>query len=390
MAERLQESYATLEARIAERTDQLAAANRAKTRFLAAASHDLRQPMHALALTVGELREIARSPELAALARRIDRSVAALEDLLDALLDVSKLDAGAIAAEQRAFPLQPVLERLADEVGPAAEEKGLRFRVVPTSLWTESDPTLLGRILLNLAVNAVRYTREGGVVVGCRRRGAHAEIVVADSGIGIAAADQVRIFEEFYQAGSPQRDRAQGLGLGLAIVDRAARLLGHAITVKSRVGRGSVFGVRVPVVPPRPGEPASAAPETGTQLAGLRVLVIDDEPDVRAALDGLLRRWGCSIETAASGAEALAAGRVSPDLVLCDLRLGEGGNGFDVLDRLRARWGTGLRGIIVTADASAERIADAHARGYPLLHKPVRPAKLRALIEELLRERVAG
>ena len=390
MAERLEESYATLEARIAERTEQLATANQAKTRFLAAASHDLRQPMHALALTVGELRETARAPELAALARRIDRSVAALEDLLDALLDISKLDAGAVAAEKQPFLLQSVLERLADELGPAAEEKGLRFRVVRTSLWTESDPTLLGRILLNLVVNAVRYTREGGVVVGCRRHGGDAEIVVADSGIGIAAADQVRIFEEFYQAGSPQRDRAMGLGLGLAIVDRAARLLGHAITVKSQVGRGSVFGVRVPIVPPRPGEPAPAAPETGTQLAGLRVLVVDDEPDVRAALDGLLQRWGCSVETAASGGAALSAGRASPDLVLCDLRLGEGGSGFDVLDRLKARWGTSLHGIIVTADASPERSADAHARGYPLLHKPVRPAKLRALVEQLLRERVPG
>jgi signal transduction histidine kinase len=390
MAERLQESYATLEARIAERTEQLATANQAKTRFLAAASHDLRQPMHALALTVGELREMAHAPELAALARRIDRSVAALEDLLDALLDISKLDAGAMAAAKQTFALQSVLERLADELGPAAEEKGLRFRVVPTSLWTESDPTLLGRMLLNLAANAVRYTREGGVVVGCRRHGAQAEIVVADSGIGITAADQGRIFEEFYQADSPQRDRAQGLGLGLAIVDRVARLLGHAITVKSQVGRGSVFGVRVPIVPPRPESPASAALETGTQLAGLRVLVVDDEPDVRAALDGLLRRWGCSVETAASGEEALSAGRASLDLVLCDLRLGEVGSGFDVLDRLKARWGAGLRGIIVTADASPGRIADAHARGYPLLHKPVRPAKLRALVEQLLRERVPG
>ena len=391
MAERLEESYATLEARIAERTEQLAQANHAKTRFLAAASHDLRQPMHALALTVGELRETASAPELAALARRIDRSVDALEDLLDALLDVSKLDAGAVQPERRALPLQPLLERLADEFAPAAEAKGLRFRVAPTSLWTESDPTLLGRCLLNLVANAVRYTREGGVVVGCRRRGAQAEIVVADSGIGIAAADQARIFEEFYQAGSPQRDRATGLGLGLAIVDRVARLLGHAITVKSQVGRGSVFGVRVPIVPPRPGEPASAAPETGMQqLAGLRVLVVDDEPDVRAALDGLLQRWGCSVETAASGGEALSAGRASPDLVLCDLRLGEGESGFDVLDRLQARWGTSLHGIIVTADASTERIADAHARGYSLLHKPVRPAKLRALLEQLLRERVPG
>jgi signal transduction histidine kinase len=390
MAARLEESYATLEARIAERTEQLARANQAKTGFLAAASHDLRQPMHALALTVGELRDTARAPELAALVRRIDRSVDALEDLLDALLDISKLDAGAVAAEKQTFPLQSVLDRLADELGPAAAEKGLRFRVVPTSLWTQSDPTLLGRILLNLVANAVRYTREGGIVVGCRRRRAQAEIVVADSGIGIAAADQAHIFEEFYRAGSPERDRAKGLGLGLAIVDRVARLLDHAISVKSQVGRGSVFGVRVPIVPPGPERPASAAPEIGTQLAGLRVLVVDDEPDVRAALDGLLQRWGCSVETAASGGEALSAGRASPDLVLCDLRLGEGGSGFDVLDRLKARWGTSLHGIIVTADASPGCIAAAHARGYPLLHKPVRPAKLRALVEQLLRERVPG
>jgi CheY-like chemotaxis protein len=346
--------------------------------------------MHALALTVGELRETARAPELAALVRRIDRSVDALEDLLDALLDISKLDAGAVAAEKQTFPLQSVLDRLADELGPAAAEKGLRFRVVPTSLWTQSDPTLLGRILLNLVANAVRYTREGGVVVGCRRRGGAAEIVVADSGIGIAAADRARIFEEFYQAGSPQRDRAKGLGLGLAIVDRAARLLGHAITMQSELGRGSVFGVRVPIVPPRPGEPSSAAPETGTQLAGLRVLVVDDEPDVRAALDGLLRRWGCSVATASCGGEALAAGRESPDVVLCDLRLGDDESGFDVLDRLKARWGASLHGIIVTADASPGHIADAHARGYSLLHKPVRPAKLRALVEQLLGERAPG
>jgi signal transduction histidine kinase/CheY-like chemotaxis protein len=389
MAERLEESHATLEARIAERTGQLARANQAKTRFLAAASHDLRQPMHALALSVGELRETARSPELAALARRIDRSVDALEDLLDALLDISKLDAGAVQPERRAFPLQPLLERLADEFAPAAEAKGLRFRVAPTSLWTESDPLLLRRCLLNLVANAVRYTREGGVVIGCRRRGGEAEIVVADSGVGIAAADQARIFEEFYQAGSPQRDRAQGLGLGLAIVERVARLLGHAVSVKSHEGRGSAFGVRVPVVPPRPGEPAPAAPETGAELAGLRVLVIDDEPDVRAALDGLLQRWGCSVAVASSGAEALAAGREPPDLVLCDLHLGDE-SGFDVLDRLKARWGTRLQGVMVTADASPEHIADAHVRGYPLLHKPVRPAKLRALAEQLLRERAPG
>jgi signal transduction histidine kinase/CheY-like chemotaxis protein len=390
MAERLEESYATLEAKIAERTAQLAAAGEAKTRFLAAASHDLRQPMHALALTVGELRETVQAPELAVLARRIDRSVDALEDLLDALLDISKLDAGAIRAERRAFPLQPLLERLGDEFAAAAEAKGLRLRVAPTSLWTESDPALLGRCLLNLAANAVRYTRAGGVVVGVRRRGTEAEIVVADSGIGIAAADRARIFEEFYQAGNRERDRTKGLGLGLALVDRIAQLLGHAITVRSRVGRGSAFGVRVPVVAPRGDlQAAGIEPAVGTQLAGLRVLVVDDEPDARAALQGLLARWGCEVDTVSCGGEALAAARGAADLVLCDLRLGEE-SGFDVLERLKMRWEGSLQGVIVTADASPERIGEARARGYPLLHKPVRPAKLRALVEQLARSRVPG
>jgi CheY-like chemotaxis protein/two-component sensor histidine kinase len=348
--------------------------------------------MHALALTVGELRETARAPELAALARRIDRSVAALEELLDALLDISKLDAGAITSEKRAFPLQPVLERLADELGSAAEEKGLRLRIVPTSLWVESDPTLLGRILLNLVANAVRYTREGGIVVGCRRRGAATEVVVADSGIGIAEADRRRIFEEFYQAGGPRRDGVQGLGLGLAIVERLARLLGHAITVKSEVGRGSVFGVRVPIVAPAtPAAAVSAAAlEPGAELAGMRVLVVDDEANMREALGGLLTRWGCRVEAAGSGAEAIASGGVRPDFVLCDLRLGETEDGFDVLDRLKARWGVDLQGAIVTADAAPERIQEARRRGYSLLHKPVRPAKLRALVEQLLRGRAAA
>lgn len=390
MAERLQESYATLESRIAERTEQLAAANQAKTQFLAAASHDLRQPMHALALTVGELRQAARAPDLAALAQRIDRSVDALEDLLDALLDISQLDAGAITPQPTAFPLQSVLGRLGDELGPAAEAKGLRLRIVPTALWTESDPTLLGRMLLNLVSNAVRYTRDGGVVVGCRRRGAHADIVVADSGIGIAEGERARIFEEFYQAGNPERNRAKGLGLGLAIVQRLSRLLDHPVGVRSQPGRGSAFGIRVPIVAPRAALQATTPTlEPGVELAGLRVLVVDDEPDVREALGGVLARWGCSVEVAGSGAEALAIDGAPPVLVLCDLRLRESESGLDVLDRLKGRWGASLQGVVVTAETAPERLEAVRARGYPVLHKPVRPARLRALAEQLVRERAA-
>lgn len=385
MAARLSEIHATLETRIAERTHELAAANEAKTRFLAAASHDLRQPMHALALFAGQLRHaVDGTPTLTSLVQRIETSIGALQELLDALLDISKLDAGAVVPERSAFALQPLLDRLATTFTPAAEEKGLALRVVPTSLWIDSDPRLLDRILLNLVANAVRYSESGRIVIGCRRRGAQAEIIVADTGIGIAADHLPFVFQEFYQVGNPGRDRARGVGLGLAIVERLALLLGHRLSVRSQAGRGTLFGVCVPISPPRAAavEPAVTL---GTDLAGRRVLVVDDDAHACAAMIGLLQQWGCSVAAAADRDAALsAAATVAPEVVICDLRLHDGDSGFAVLDALREQHRTPLVAVIVTGDLAPESMREASARGYPILRKPTPPAKLRAVLEQML------
>jgi signal transduction histidine kinase len=388
MAVRLREIHATLETRIAERTRELAAANEAKTRFLAAASHDLRQPMHALALFVGQLRDAAEgAPALKGLVQHIETSVGALQELLDALLDLSKLDAGAVVPARSVFALQPVLDRLSTSFTAAAEEKGLALRVTPTSLWIDSDPRLLERILLNLVANAVRYTENGRILIGCRRRGVLAEIIVADSGIGIPAAHLPFVFQEFYQVGNPAPDKARGIGLGLAIVARLTQLLGHRLSVQSQVGRGSLFGVSVPVAPARAAG-LEAVPSIGTELAGCRVLVVDDDGPAREAMIGLLQRWGCAAAAATDRGMALAAAAtVMPDVVICDLRLRDGEDGFAVIDALRAHCSVPPVVVILTGDLAPELMREASARGYSILHKPTRPAKLRALLEQQLAER---
>jgi signal transduction histidine kinase/ActR/RegA family two-component response regulator len=390
MAARLQESHTSLESRIAERTRDLSIANEAKTRFLAAASHDLRQPMHALSLFVAQLRhDTAGMVALAALVRQIEGSVDALRQLLDSLLDLSKLDAGAVAAQSADFALQPLLDRLAEAFAPPAGDKGLAFVVHPTSLWVRSDPRLLERILLNFAANAVRYTARGRIVAGCHRRGADVEIVVADTGRGIAESELPLIFREFHQAGGPDAGRDGGLGLGLAIVDRLARLLDHEVHVTSRLGRGSAFSIRVPRALEHLRDAGNAAaPQADEPLAGRRVLVIDDDDAARSAMAGLLRRWGCDVDEAADGGEARALARLNrPDAAIGDLRLREGENGMDVLDALRALCVPPPATIIVTGDFSADCEAEARRRGHPILPKPVPPAKVRALLEQLLRER---
>ncbi len=388
MAADLGATYATLEARIADRTQQLAQANEAKTRFLAAASHDLRQPMHALALFVGQLRHAVAEdrPVLATLVPRIEASVDALRELLDALLDLSKLDAGALAPERESFALGPLLERVARQFAPAADAKGLALRVARTSVAVESDPRLLERIVLNLVANAVRYTPRGGLLLGCRRRGAgEVDIVVADTGIGIATEDLPRVFQEFYQVDS--RDRGQGLGLGLAIVERLVRLLGHTLSVRSVPGRGSVFAVRVALASAVPSlRPAATAPASpGMELAGCRVLVVDDDSASRDAMRGLLERWGCSVTTAADRAAAIAAAAAAaPDAVICDLRLRADDCGLGVIAALEERYGQARARILVTGDMASEATREAGLRGVAVLHKPTPPAKLRALLEQQL------
>jgi signal transduction histidine kinase/CheY-like chemotaxis protein len=389
MAERLQDVHEGQEARIRERTQELATANQAKTRFLAVASHDLRQPIHALALFVGELNAIDLPPEAAPLALRIERSVDALEVLLEALLDLSKLDIGAVAVEPRGIALQPLLERLAAQFRLQAADKGLRIVQVSTSAWVRSDPLLLERILLNLISNALHYTRRGRIVIGCRSRGAEVDIVVADSGIGIAADHLPKVFDEFFRGAAAGTESHAGLGLGLAIVKRLSVVLCHQVSIDSCAGKGTVVRVRVPRAAPQalPGPVLApdATPTAADVLRRRRVLVIDDETQAREAMRGLLARWGCDVETASNGDGAISsARRRPPDIVLCDLRLAGEERGIEVVASLRRHCQPGAAFVFVTGESAPELIAAARGTGHLLLSKPLAPAKLRAALEHLV------
>jgi signal transduction histidine kinase/CheY-like chemotaxis protein len=384
MAARLQETYSMQEARIAERTRDLAVANEAKTRFLAAASHDLRQPIHALALFVGQLRAIELPGDGPALLEKIQCSVEALRELIESLLDLSKLDVGAVRAEPKPFALHDLLSRLAAQFAPSAEAKGLALTLVPTSLWVCSDPLLLERIVLNLISNAVRYTIHGRILIGCRRRGEDVELIVADTGVGIDPAHLPNIFQEFYRAVPPQRGMSTGLGLGLAIVKRLASLLGHRISIESTLGRGTVVRVLMPRAQP---QQRTVAPEASiiNSLHGIRVLVVDDEASVRDAMQGLLAQWGCEVVTAESGDEAVErAHDWHPDVVLCDLSLADVESGITVVERLQRECASKAAYAFVTGESAPERIAEARATGHPIAFKPTTPGKLRAILEHLV------
>jgi len=391
MAATLRESYAGLEQKVAERTEELVAANRAKSRFLAAASHDLRQPMHALGLFVTQLNNRIKDPENRRLTGRIEAAVTALQSLLDALLDVSRLDAGVVMANLTDFRVSTLLDRLETAFSPDAFDRGLRLRAARCSLAVRSDTVLLERILINLVANALRYTEAGGILIGCRRRGNMVRIEVWDTGVGIAPEHQEAIFQEFYQIGNPERDRTKGLGLGLSIAARLARLLGGRIDVQSTPGRGSVFAVEVPqateVYEEKLASPSRILDEP---LRDARVLVVDDDTLVREALAGLMEQWGCRVLTAANGEQALSTllgtGQ-APDAVLCDYRLPAGEVGSAVIQQLRERYGSALPAALITGDTAAERLREAKESGVPLLHKPVQPARLRALLEHLLSAR---
>jgi len=364
-------------------------ANRAKSRFLAAASHDLRQPLHAMALFVSALKDKSQEPETRRIVDHLTTSVEALEGLFHALLDISKLDAGIVRPEIRDFSVQAVFDRIGRECATEAADNGLRMRLMPTRALVRSDAALLERILRNLVSNAIRYTNAGGVAVGCRRRGDAVRITVCDTGVGIESAHLTDIFQEFYQVGNPERDRTKGLGLGLAIVDRLARLLEHPVAVVSVLGRGSVFSVTVPR-----GEAASAEPDLSQpveviagNLGDALVVVIDDEAAVLDGMREVLQQWGCRPLLAGSADEALAqlvrtASR--PAAVIADYRLRAGETGIVAIGRIRSAYGADIPGVIITGDTAPDLLREAEASGFHLLHKPVRPVKLRALLSFLL------
>jgi CheY-like chemotaxis protein/anti-sigma regulatory factor (Ser/Thr protein kinase) len=277
-----------------------------------------------------------------------------------------------------------LLSRLVAEFAPSAEAKGLALTLVPTSLWVRSDPLLLGRIVLNVIANALRYTVEGRILIGCRRRGENVEVIVADTGIGIDPIHLPNIFQEFYRAAPRHRGMSIGLGLGLAIVGRLARLLDHRITVESVPGRGTVVRMLVPRAQPQEQPIAPQAVDLDS-LRGVRVLIVDDEAPARDAMQGLLAQWGCEVITAECGDEAVERARARcPDVVLCDLSLADAESGVDVVARLRGECGSAVACAFVTGESAPERVAEARAAGHPIAFKPTTPARLRAILEHLV------
>jgi PAS domain S-box-containing protein len=386
-------SNETLEERVADRTarlDQARAeaerANDAKSRFLTAVGHDLLQPLHAAQLFTDAL--IEQSPDAArrAQAQRIRGALDSTGDLLAGLLDMSRLEAGGLVPQPRAFPLADVLEPLASEFAALAGERGLRFRCRQTRAWTRTDPQLLRRVLQNFLANAVRYTVEGGVLLGVRRVGRALRIEVHDTGPGIPDSQQRAIFEEFRRG---EGAAGQGLGLGLAIADRIAKLLDAPLALRSRPGCGTVFSLEVEAVsPPR----AEVAPAAGmpNALEGLRVLIVDNDPQALAALQTILVGWQCRVGACADGAaaEALLAGGADPALWLFDYHLDDGDTGVALQSRLAARFGA-RPCLILSADDSGEvrRIALEHGLG--LLPKPVKALALKSMLRRLLAARAA-
>lgn len=361
-------------------------ANAAKSHFLAAASHDLRQPMHAIGLYVEALKPLLRERQSSAILEKLDASVTALQGLFNAILDVSKLDAGAVQPQWQIIKLRVFLHDLVNRLQMDAEHQGLdlRLHVVDANIY--GDPQLLERILLNLISNALRYAEQGGVVLSARRRGDKVLLQVWDTGEGIHPDDMPYIFDEFYQAHNPARDRSQGLGLGLSIVRRLAQLMDYPLSVRSVPGQGTVFGLLVPVCKESTGALAAQEMQPAfTSMIGC-VAIVDDDVQVLDGLKTLLTGWGLEV-VAAGNSEALCAQLTeAPDVLLTDWRLAQGETGQHVVDKLAARFpGVKIPVLVITGDVSMDNLEISGSK-LPTLHKPVKPARLRALLRDMLNQ----
>lgn len=387
---RLQFENEELVRKLRQKNSQIEKADQAKSRFLAAASHDLRQPLHAQSLFMSELDTRITDSESRKILGYLKRAAQGMGQLLNALLDISRLDADAVQPERVSFPVTRLLTILEEEFMSQMQEKGLRFRVIPNNTMVYSDPVLINRILHNLLANALKYTAQGAVVVGCRRRGKFLRIEIRDSGIGIPQDKQLEIFEEFSQLSNPERDREKGLGLGLAIVDRLSRLLDHPLGLKSKPGRGTTTSIDVPVATsavPSVHEDVFTYPADNS-LKSCRILVIDDDVDVRIAMERLLDSWGCITQVVGSLTEALHHLRqdnFKPDVVVADYRLREGMNGVVAINTIRELMSHLVPGILVTGDTSPDRIREARESGLPMLYKPVQAEQLYSVLASLER-----
>jgi two-component system, sensor histidine kinase len=367
-------------------------ANLSKTRFLAAASHDILQPLNAAHLTVSALAEVQTTEEGRKLVQQVERSLETMEELLRILLDISKLDAGVVQPEITDVALEPLFSSLKSDFQPLTDQKGLKLRFRTTNAVVRSDRTLLRRILQNIVSNAIRYTRAGGVLVGIRHRRGTVRIDVVDTGCGIPEDEYEAIFEEFHRA--PQATEADltggGLGLGLSIVRRMANALGHPISFTSVVGRGTIFHLEVPAAKTAfvetPIAPVEERPR-GYGLFDTKVLLIEDEPDVQNAMTVLLERWQCTVRSAASTIQALEAlGDTAwiPDIVIADQHLEGGDLGSVTIAAVRDYLKRDVPALIVTGDTSETVAEVARETGVELMRKPLKPAQLRALLAHLL------
>jgi len=365
-------------------------ANMAKSRFLAAASHDLRQPLHALTLFTAVLDEAVEQPKIRRVIGQINMSVKALENLFNALLDISQLDAGVLKPEKTNFDLQALFSKLANDYGPQARKKSVDLLCCSCPYTLYTDESLLEQILRNYISNAIRYTDAGAVEVSCDVDTTSIRINVTDTGVGIPEHEQQAIFDEFYQLDNPERDRSKGLGLGLAIVQRTAKLLGHTISVQSKPGEGSTFTITV--ARSTVDTASDALPPTdhmdNKQINKTRpmVLVIDDEASVRQGTQDLLELWGCKVLTATDKTEALAVLRQKnqmPDGIIADYRLREQQTGVEAIHAIHTEYNKDIPALIVTGDIATEHLLEVNKSGFQVLHKPVAPLKLRTFVHQI-------
>lgn len=380
------ESHALAE-EMQQKTAEAQQATMAKSRFLAAASHDLRQPLHALSLFVDVLKDSSSAKERASIFPRLELSVDALRKLFDALLDMSRLDAKVVKPEYSHFDLADLLADMVAEFKTAANKKNLRLKVHARSAVIVSDRLLLERILRNLITNAIRYTESGGILLTARLRGDTVLMQVWDTGIGIAQKSREEIFVEFQQLHNAHRDRALGLGLGLALVRRLCDLLHYPLSLRSQPGKGSIFSISIPRGNAGLIARKQAAKTHSWNLNGRHVLIIDDEHEILHAMKTLLSKWGCEAITADSLEDAinkLNEKKFVPELVLSDLRLRENNTGIEAIDGVREIFGDSIPGVLITGDTDPESLKIARQSDYELLQKPVRPAHLRTVIHHKL------
>ena len=380
-----------IETALRDARDAAEEANRSKDKYLAAASHDLLQPLNAARLLISTLRERRLPASEQHLVERTHQALEGAEDLLTDLLDIARLDQAAIKPDLDVYSLDELLAPLASEFQPVAEASGLALRVRISGYQVTTDLRLLTRILRNFLSNACRYTEQGGIVLGARKRGAFVELQVWDTGSGIAEDQLESIFLEFNQLNVGRAAERKGVGLGIAIVERIARILGYPIKVRSQPGRGSVFSIEVPLAsstPQRMARPLSLSqPQLGDPLPGRRLLVLDNELSILQSMSALLEQWGCEVLTATDQEGALQVlGVRAPELILADLHLDHGIVGSQVVQHLRQHFAMNIPAVMITADRSDECRRELHGMGVPILNKPVKPGKLRAILSQILNE----